>query len=97
MTAFFNEKLYRTRQENGILIYISVLEHRVWVLADSGINSRIKPEQWQEIVDHITTGIKEKRQGEAIGEAVARVGAILRDHFPITADDPNELHDLIIR
>jgi putative membrane protein len=97
VTAFFNEKLYRTRQENGILIYISVLEHRVWVLADSGINSRIKPEQWQEIVDHITTGIKEKRQGEAIGEAVARVGAILRDHFPITADDPNELHDLIIR
>jgi len=97
VTAFFDEKLYRTRQENGILIFISVLEHRVWVLADSGINSRIGQDQWQEIVDHITAGIKQNRQGEAIGEAIGRVGAILQEHFPITADDPNELHDLIIR
>lgn len=97
VTAFFEEKLYRTRQENGILIFISVLEHRVWVLADSGINRRIGQDQWQEIVDHITAGIKRKRQGEAIGEAIGRVGAILQEHFPITADDPNELHDLIIR
>ena len=97
VTAFFDEKLYRTRQENGILIFISVLEHRVWVLADSGINSRIGQDQWQEIVDHITAGIKQNRQGEAIGEAIGRVGAILQEHFPITTDDPNELHDLIIR
>lgn len=97
VTAFFDEKLYRTRQENGILIFISVLERRVWVLADSGINNRIGQERWQEIVDHITSGIKDKRQGEAIGEAIGRVGEILRDHFPITADDSNELHDLIIR
>jgi len=74
-----------------------VLEHRVWVLADSGINSRIGQDQWQEIVDHITAGIKQNRQGEAIGEAIGRVGAILQEHFPITTDDPNELHDLIIR
>jgi putative membrane protein len=53
ITAFFAEKLYKTREENGILIFISVFEHRVWVLADSGINSRINPGQWQEVVDHI--------------------------------------------
>lgn len=97
VTAFFSEKLYKTRQENGILIFISVLEHRVWVLADSGISSRIGQEQWQEIVQHITDGIRKKRQGDAICEAIERVGEILRDHFPITADDHNELHDLIIR
>jgi putative membrane protein len=97
VTAFFDEKLYRTRQENGILIFISVLERRVWVLADSGIDSRIGQDQWQEIVDSITTGIKEQRQGEAISAAIGRVGEILRNHFPITADDHNELHDLIIR
>ena len=97
VTAFFSEKLYRTRQENGILIFISVLEHRVWVLADSGISSRIEQGRWQEIVDHITAGIRAKRQGAAICEAIAMVGGILSEHFPITADDHNELHDLIIR
>ena len=97
VTAFFADKLYKTREENGILIFISVLEHRVWVLADSGINSRINPGQWQEIVDHITSGIRQKRQGEAICEAIARVGDILREHFPISTDDHNELHNLTIR
>lgn len=97
VTAFFGEKLYKTRQENGILIFISVLERRVWVLADSGISSRIDQGRWQEIVDRITAGIRAKRQGEAICEAIGRVGEILHEHFPITADDHNELHDLIIR
>lgn len=97
VTAFFSEKLYKTREENGILIFISVLERRVWVLADSGINSRIKQEEWQEIVDHITRGIREKRQCAAICEAIARVGDILCEHFPITEGDRNELHNLIVR
>lgn len=97
VTAFFIEKLYKTREENGILIFISILERRVWVLADTGINSRIKQEEWQEIVDHITRGIREKRQCDAICEAIARVGDILSSHFPLTTDDRNELHNLIIR
>lgn len=97
VTAFFGEKLYKTREENGILIFISVLERRVWVLADSGIDQRIDQRQWQEIVDLITRGIRENRQCEAICEAIGRVGEILRSHFPITDDDHNELHDLIVR
>jgi len=97
VTSFFGEKLYKTREENGILIFISVLEHRVWVLADRGINSRIKPEEWQEIVDLITQGIREKRQCAALCEAINRVGNILETHFPIKPDDHNELHNLIIR
>ena len=97
VTAFFGEKLYKTREENGILIFISVLERRVWILADSGINQRIDQREWQEIVDLITRGIREKRQCAAICEAIDRVGEILREHFPISDDDRNELHNLIVR
>ncbi|MDP3480180.1 MAG: TPM domain-containing protein [Desulfoprunum sp.] len=97
VSAFFSEKLYKTKAENGILIFISVLERRVWVLADSGINSRIKQQDWQEIVSHITLGIREKHQCTAICEAISRVGDILREHFPINPADHNELHNLIIR
>lgn len=96
VTAFFSEKLYKTRQENGILLFISVLERRVWILADSGINNLISPEQWQEIVAHISSGIRQKRQCDAICEAIQQVGDILAQHFPPTPDDHNELHNLII-
>jgi putative membrane protein len=97
LTCFFTEKLYKTRDENGILLFISLLERKVWVLADSGINNRIDPQQWQGIIDLITRGIKEKRQFEAICEAIRQIGSILTSHFPVKDNDTNELHNLIVR
>ncbi len=94
--AFFRERLYRTRAQNGILLYISVFEHRVWVLADAGINEKISHEQWQEIVNTVVNGIRNNRQGEAICEAVTRIGTLLQEFFPYTEDDKDELHNLII-
>jgi len=96
-TAFYTEKLYKTQDANGILIYISLFERRAWVIADSGINDRIAQEEWQEAVSIITKGIREKRQCQALCEAISIVGAILEKEFPVQADDVNELHNLIIR
>ncbi len=95
--SFFVEKLYRTQDANGILIFISILERKVWVLADSGINDRINPEQWQAMIKLITKGIQENRQCEAICEAIGQIGDILKTHFPIKDNDVNELHNIIVR
>jgi putative membrane protein len=97
ITSFFTERLYQTKDKNGILIFISVLERKVWILADAGINARIDPEQWQELIDLITLGIKEKRQCEAICKAISQIGEHLKTHFPIQENDINELHNIIIR
>ncbi|MFH2124383.1 MAG: TPM domain-containing protein [Pseudomonadota bacterium] len=97
LTSFFSEKLYKTKDENGILIFISVLERKVWVLADSGINACIDSGQWQGVIDLITQGIKEKRQCEAICAAISQIGELLKTHFPIQENDINELHNLIVR
>lgn len=97
ITSFFTEKLYKTKDANGILIFISILERKVWVLADAGINARIDLEQWQSIIDLITQGIKEKRQGEAICNAIVQIGNTLKTHFPVQENDINELHNIIIR
>lgn len=95
-TAFFREGLYRTRDETGVLIFISVFERRVCILADKGINAHVGKDAWVWIVEHITTGIKQKRQADAICEAVAMVGDLLVSHFPIKDDDTNELKNLIV-
>jgi putative membrane protein len=95
--SFFVEKLYQTKDANGILIFISILERKVWVLADSGINDRINPEQWQAMIKLITKGIQENRQCEAICEAISQIGDILKTHFPIKDNDVNELHNIIVR
>lgn len=97
VTAFYREGLYRTRDETGVLIFISVFERRVWVLADRGIDARVKDGQWDESVQMIIEGIKEQRQGQAICQAVAVIGEILAETFPIKPDDTNELRNLVVK
>jgi putative membrane protein len=96
MTHFFAERLYRTKDANGILLFISIFEHQAWVLADSGINACIDQRQWQAVIDHVTEGIKRGQPGEAICEAIVMIGDLLKTHFPIQVNDNNELHDNII-
>lgn len=95
--SFFREALYKTRDANGILLYISVLEHRVWVLGDRGINEKIDQKTWQGIVDMVIRGIKDGKRCDAICDAVSQIGSILQEHFPYKKDDQDELHNLIIR
>lgn len=95
VVSFFREGLYRTKGENGVLLFISVFEHRVWVLADRGINERVDKGKWDEIVQGIVAGIRQKRQGEAICDAVRKAGELLKTHFPRKPDDTDELKNLI--
>ncbi len=96
ITHFFNHGLHRTRDATGVLLFISVLERKVWILADHGINERVPPGQWQTIVGRITEGIRGGRATDAICEGIAIIGKLLKTHFPIKSDDTNELKNVII-
>ena len=96
MSAFYLERLHQTKDANGILLYVSVMEQVVWILADTHINAKINQKEWDSIVTDLTTGIKAGTPAEAICEAVGRIGQILHSHFPYQKDDKDELHNLII-
>ncbi len=95
MAGFYQKGLHRTRDETGVLIYISIFERMVWVLGDRGINDKVVQDSWKEIVSIITDGIRNKKQGDAICRAVERAGGILAAHFPIKPRDRDELPNLI--
>ena len=96
VTQFFDQGLYRTRDQTGVLVLISVFERRVWILADRGINAKVADGQWDKIVKIITDGIRQKRPADAICDAVEQIGDLLKTHFPIKPDDTDELRNLII-
>jgi putative membrane protein len=96
MAAFTEHGLHYTRDHTGILILVSLLEHRVEVLADRGINEKVPPETWNEIVSTITTGLKSRRACEAFCKAVQRCGDILATHFPRQSDDRDELPNKLV-
>jgi putative membrane protein len=93
---FFRKGLYRTRGETGVLIYVSVFEHRVWVLGDRGINAAIPEGHWKDVIAMILQAIKDRRPAEGICQAVGEVSRILQEKFPIRHDDQNELKNLMV-
>jgi putative membrane protein len=96
LAHFYAEGLQATRDGTGVLLYISVLERRVWILGDRGINERLSPQVWQAFVDRLIQGIREKRQCEVLCAVIEEIGTVLHTHFPPKADDRNELSDLLI-
>jgi putative membrane protein len=94
--AFYEKGLYRTRHETGILLFISIFERKVWILGDRGINARIPPESWQQLVQVLATGIRDDHACEALCKVIKSCGDELSRHFPRESDDINELQDEIL-
>lgn len=96
LRAFYEKGLYRTREETGILVFISLLERKVWILGDRGINGKIPAGSWQSLADELAAGIRSDRAVDALCRVVAACGSELANHFPRRADDRNELSDEIL-
>lgn len=95
LRVFYEKGLHRTRDENGILIFISLLEHKVWILGDRGINAVIPPERWITLATALSSGIRQGQLTEALVGVIAEMGDVLEQHFPLKHDDVNELPDLL--
>ena len=94
--SFYKKGLYKTKDATGVLFFISLFEHRVWVLADQGIYLKISQETLQEYAADIATGIKTGRATESLCREIRRAGEILAQHFPVQDDDTNELSDEVL-
>ena len=96
LRAFYERGLYRTRQNTGVLFYLSLLEHKVWVLADKGIYEKIEQETLNTFAQNVSRGIREGHACDALCQAIADAGKVLATHFPVTPGDVNELPNTII-
>ena len=96
--AFYKHGLHNTKGRTGILIFVSLLERRVHVLADKGINDRVPDGTWDGLVNGIIEGIRTGRATDAICAAIAKSGALLAQVSPAgSGDNPNELPDTLIQ
>lgn len=96
LAAFTAHGLHYTRGHTGILIFASLFERRVVVLADQGINEKVKPGTWDEVVQILTAGLKSKDSCQAFCAAIQRCSEILALHFPRQPDDRDELSDSLV-
>lgn len=86
----------RTQGRVGILLYVSLLEHRAEIIADEAIHSRVAPERWGEAMAVLVAGLRVGDAAGGMAGAVAKIALVLAEHFPKTDADLNELPDRLI-
>lgn len=92
--AFLAEEVFKTRDRTGILIFVSVMEHKVLVLGDSGINAKVEKAEWEHIVETITRSIGRGKPVGALIDAIGMAGELLaRSDVRRRTDDTDELPD----
>jgi putative membrane protein len=88
--------LHLTQQRTGVLIFASIAERYVEIIADSGINDKVSPEVWDKAVKGMIAKIKQGQAVEGFLEAIRICGEVLAKHFPPGAINKNELPNKLV-
>ena len=86
----------RTTGRTGILIYLSMAEHRAEIVADEAILRVTDDSTWGEAMAALLGEVRQGRIGDGLVAAIERVGAVLAEHFPRSEEDRNEIPDKLI-
>ena len=86
----------RTEGRTGILVYVSMGEHRAEIIGDEAITSVTSPETWGEAMHDLLVHVRQGRVAEGLAAAIEDIGVVLAEHFPRSATDRNEIPDKLI-
>lgn len=93
---FFEGASQNTKQQTGILIFVSLMEHRAVVLADKGISQHYPQDTWDEIVQILSSEFKKGHYFEGLEKAILKCGLILEEKLPAKDKNPNEISNRVI-
>lgn len=86
----------RTHGRTGVLLYLSMREHRAEIVADDTIATQVPAEVWGEAMVDMLAEVSKGCVAEGLAAGIRDVGIVLAEHFPRDADDQNELPDRLI-
>lgn len=98
LQEFARHGLRGTEASTAVLVFVSLFERRVVVLADEAIAARVDARTWRDLDALVLDGAAAGRLVDGLCRAIAQAGDLLAEHFPFTDGDRNELPDhLIVR
>lgn len=93
--AFVDQRVGSTRDRTGVLVYVSLLEREVEVVADVGIDVA-RAEGWTRTLEAVSAAVRRGADVDAFGVALREMGAVLGRVAPRKDDDVNELPDEVV-
>jgi putative membrane protein len=89
---FYEAGIANTKAELGVLVYLSLLERRLELIADRGILKAVPSLEWNQALFELRQAGKEPRP-ETLTAGLEKLGLLLAQYLPASADNPNELPD----
>jgi putative membrane protein len=96
LKQFLARGLHLTEGRTGVLIFVSLGDHVAEIVADEGIHARVSAETWGEADALLLARLKADDIAGGFEAAIARVGAVLAEHFPPSPHNPDELPNRLI-
>lgn len=88
-------KMQKTELHNAVLIYLAVEDKAFAIYGDRGINAVVSNYFWDDTKKAIQNHLKNGNRKQALADGVLLVGQQLKDYFPISKNDRNELSNTI--
>lgn len=93
---FFTQGLHLTHAHTGVLLFVSVAERYVEIIADAGIHAHMQDGEWDAIISQFVRYVKSGQVADGFVDALMACGEKLAQHFPHQTDGKNELPDRLI-
>lgn len=90
---FYEAGIANTNTEMGVLIYLSLLERKLELIADRGVLRKVPAQEWNRELAELER-IGHKPEPTSFLMAIREFGTLLTSHVPATGENPNELPDL---
>ena len=81
----------KTKERNGVLIYVAVKEKKFAIVGDEGINKVVPEDFWESTKEIIKLHLSKGELVAGLEAGIAEVGIQLKQFFPYQSDDENEL------
>jgi hypothetical protein len=93
LDVFSSLRVWDTAHNSGVLIYVQLVDRRIEIVADRGIEAKVAQQKWEEICRSMEAAFRANRFEQGALEAIAEISALLSRHFPPRESNPDELPD----
>ncbi len=90
---FYEAGIANTSRETGVLIYLSLLERRLELIADRGVLKAVPARDWNKSLANLAKVGRNPNLSDLLRE-LRELGELLKQYVPATGENPNELPDM---
>lgn len=91
--VFSQLRVWDTRDNSGLLIYLLLADRAVEIVADRGIDAKVRSQEWSKICRQMETAFKQSNYESGVLKGVQAMKQHLVENFPADGRSVDELPD----